>query len=491
MTGLRESAELSVVSPSPDRVRLSFLVSHAQMDVSLPLDVAIAGLVPALVALAETARPEPPEDPTARNAAHDVWVLSRADGDTGLPPNTTLREAGAADGDLLRLTAKRALTPPTLHDDVVDAAARLNRAGSAGWDATTARWMTFASVYLGSAVWVYFLVSDTFVANQAVLVGLSVVVALLLVGVATAAHRSHGQSDVGTALGWAALPVAAAVAWVTLSGLGGYGLAAGCAAMVVVAAAVFRATGTGQFGYLAAGVAFGLGGLALVAHTAGLGADVVGAMLAVIATLGCLAVPRLTARCARFTPARETDGEDAVVAEPFRSPQTPEPTRTGAAPPAAVEDVWARVRSATLTRAALYAGLSISAGLGALVVLPSPAPAHWPGLAFALCCAATLGLYSQRPATTVERAAMGIPAVALTISNCLCVQRAAPPIPLAAFGTLLAISIVFAVIGFNASLGRPRERVRTLLAYLTYLTTAALVPLALWAVGAYPRLGIT
>ena len=258
------------------------------------------------------------------------------------------------------------------------------------------------------------------------------------------------------------------------------GLVAGCAAMVIVAAGAFRVTGTGKWAYLAVGVAFGLGGLALLVHTVGVRADMVGAALAVVATLGCLAVPRLTARLSRFTPPREDDGEDVVLAEP---------PRPDVATSLAVDDVWARVRSATMTRSGLYAGVTVSAGLGALVV--QFYARNWAGLTFALCCAATLGLYGQRPAPVAERAALGIPAVALAVASCVGAQRASAPIPLTAFAVVLALTVGLAVVGANTRDGRPPERVGTLLAYLTYVTTAALIPLALWAVGAYERLGIS
>jgi type VII secretion integral membrane protein EccD len=494
VTGVREVVEFRVISAAPEQVRLSFLGGRTQVDVSLPLDVPIASLAPELVKLMWSrgaAQSDTPDDPITMEAKHNVWVLRRSDGKTPLPPNLTLREAGVADGALLRLTAERALSAPTLYDDVVDAAARLNKAGYAGWDAAAARWMTFAGVHLASAAWVYFLVADVFAPNRPALVGLSVVVALALVGVAASAHRSYGQSDVGAALGWAALPIAGAVAWVALSGLGGYRLAAGCAAMVVFAVALFRAVGTGHWGYLAVGVVFGLSGLALVVHTAGVRADMVGTGLAVVATLGCLAVPRLTVRFARFEPPpRDPERDEVTFANPVMSSQAAEPKQIDTVTPPAVEGVWARVQSATLTRSGLCAGLAVSAGLGASVVLLSPDPVQWSGLAFALGCAATLGLYTQRPVTAVERAALGIPAVALTVFSCVRAQDGSQPIPLAAFGALLVATVVFAVIGASARAGRPPERVRTLLAYLSYLTTAALIPLALWVVGAYGRLGI-
>src|SRR5262249_26588097 len=239
----------------------------------------------------------------ATEAKNDIWVLSRHDGKTPLLPDTTLREAGVSEGELLRLSSERALSAPTLYDDVVDAAARLNKAGYPGWDATAARWMAFAGVYLAAAAWVYFLVANPFAANRPALLALSVGVAVTQAGTAALAYRRHAQREIGAALGWAVLPIAAAVTWLTLHRLGGYGLAGGGAAMGVGCAAVFRLVGIGHWGYLVVQVISVLGGLALVVHTAGIRAELVGAALALTATLGCLAVPQLAPRFARVKPA--------------------------------------------------------------------------------------------------------------------------------------------------------------------------------------------
>jgi type VII secretion integral membrane protein EccD len=473
MTTSSETDEFQVIAAASQHVRLSLLSNRTQVDVALPLDVPIANLTPELVKLARVgadAELDTAEDPFANEAKHNVWVLSRLDTPTPLPSSSTLRDSGVADGELLRLTAQRALTAPTLYDDMVDAAARLNKAGHAGWDATAARWMTFAGVHLASAVWVWFLLAGALAPNRVAVVGLSAAVALVLTGVAALAHRCHGQSDIGAALGWAALPITAAFGWVALHGLGSYGLAAGCAVMVVLCVLLFRAVGTGRWGYLALGLTFALTGLALVARAAGAPADLVGAVLASVATLGCLAVPKVTFGFARASqPVAEPKPTDTVI------------------PPGA-EDIWARVRSETLTRSALYTGLAVSAGLGAFAVLTSPSPIRWPSLTFALSCAAALGLYAQRPDTKEERAGLAIPAAALTILSCALAQGGNQPMPLVAFGVLLTTTLVFAVTGASAPAGRLRPRPRTALAYLAYLITAALIPLAMWVVGVYGRL---
>jgi type VII secretion integral membrane protein EccD len=483
-----------VVSAAPDWVRLSFLSSHTQVDVSLPLDVPIASLAPELVRLVrsrEATQSGTPGHPFTTPPKHNLSVLSRFDGKTPLSQSITLREAGVADGELLRLTARDALSPPTLYDDVVDAAARLNKVRYAGWDSTTARWMAFVGVHLASVAWVYFLVADALAPHRGALVGLSVIVASALVGVAALARRSYGQDDAAAALGWAALPIAAAIVWIILPGWRGYGAVAGSATMVIVCVVVFRAVGTGHWGYLAAGVFFCLSGVALVIHAAGVSAVVVGAGLAVTATLGCRAVPLLTVRSAHPAKPRDRQRGDEGSANPQASSQETKPEEVDAATPLTAEDVWARVRSATLTRSGVYAGLAINAGVGASAVLLSSHPARWSDLAFTAVCAAMLGFCTQRPDTAEERAALGIPAVALAVFTCVRAQDGSPPMPLAAFSALVTAIVVFAVVGTRARTGRPSDPMRTVLAYSNYLAAAALIPLALWVADAYQRLGIT
>jgi type VII secretion integral membrane protein EccD len=490
VTGVREPARRAI-SPAPQRARLSFLGDRTQLDVSLPLDVPIARLTPDLVSLVRSREDGTPDAPSTTDARHDLWMLSRIDGESPLAPDLTLRDAGVGDGELLRLTSQRALSAPTLYDDVVDAAARLNKARYASWDATAARRMSFAGAHLASAAWVYILVIDSSAPYRVPLIGLSVLAALALAGGAALAHRTYGQSDLGAALGWAVLPIAAAVGWVASSDPGGYRLAAGCMAVVVVAVALFYGIGTGRWGYLATGVFFALSGLAIVMHSAGIRIDVVGAGLAVVATLGCLTVPRLTARLGRRVLAPGTDERaDATVPDPSPA-ESPANRQGGSAVPPAPQNWWAGVQSANMTRSGVLAGLAVSAATGAVVTLKSADHVRWPELIFALVCAATLGLYAQRSATPGQRAATAIPAVALMVVTCVWAQDGDSAIPLAVCGSLVAATVVCAVTGTAAGTSWLWVKLRAPLAYSTYLGTAALIPLALWVVGAYQRAGLS
>jgi hypothetical protein len=78
-----------VVSAAPQRRRLSILTGSRQLDVSLPIDVPIADLIPELLRLngsrgsrSHEATPEP----AARDAHHSVWVLCPPDSGTAMSP---------------------------------------------------------------------------------------------------------------------------------------------------------------------------------------------------------------------------------------------------------------------------------------------------------------------------------------------------------------------------------------------------------------------
>jgi len=63
--------------------------------------------------------------------------------------------------------------------------------------------------------------------------------------------------------------------------------------------------------------------------------------------------------------------------------------------------------------------------------------------------------------------------------------------PLIAFILLLVAIVTSSVIAARSRGDRLSRRSQKVLDYFTYLCTAAVIPLALWVVGAYQRLGIT
>ncbi len=207
-------------------------------------------------------------------------------------------------------------------------------------------------------------------------------------------------------------------------------------------------------------------------------------LAATVAALGCLAVPALTARLGRF-PAPTVEHE-ARMDRPFDNPADDSDSRD--AMPSA-EDVWARVHSAALTRAGLLAGLAVVVVVGVAVLLSRR---------HRLAVLGFRARYARRcwrcaaagRATVPERAALAVPALALVLIECVQAQSAAGPIRLAGVGVLAALAVAAAVAGLIVASGRRPRWLPTAVAYLDYVMVAALIPVALWPLGVYDRVGL-
>ena len=489
MTAVRELDHRSAMSAAPGQVRVSVMGGRTQLDVALPLDVPVASLVPELVKLVRSRDTDGPADTPWAATRRTFWELSRLGPVVSLRPNETLRAAGVVDGELLHLTPGKASAAPTLYDDVVDAAARLNKAAHAGWNAAAARWMSFAGLAGAALVWVYFVIAATAGPQHTIIVGLSVGVVATMVGVATLAHRAYGQADVGAVVGWCMVPVSAAIVWTLLREFGDYALAAGCGLLLALNALSYWAIGAGRWGYLASGVFFTAAGLAMVGHAVGVSAQTVGVVLAAVAALACLPISRFTDRLARFElPAGKPDADrdELMLENPFTMPV---PNGSGAADSSGTaamptaEQVWARVRHAAVTGAALYTGLALSVVSGATVVLH--AGVHWAALVFAGVAAIALGVYARVPASVLERISLGVPAVTLVVVACVSVRGGTPAMAWAGSGTLGVIALAASATGLSLVRGKSARRWSTALAYLQYAAYGALIPVALWAIGVY------
>jgi type VII secretion integral membrane protein EccD len=483
VTGAAELRNVAVVSAAPETIRVSVLGGRTQLDVALPADVPVAAFLPELARLIGSRDTRRDEDVPHRDERRTFWVLSRVEGDTVLAPHNTLRDANINNGELLRISPQRALTPPTLYDDVVDAIARLNRAAYAAWDATAAGVMAFAGLWLCAAVWVYFLMADALSEHRVVVVVGAALTTVTLVGGAALVHRTLGRADIATAAGAPVIVISAALGWVLAARFGEFGLAAACVVLLVLAAGCYRVIRTGHWVYIAAAVVFSFGGLVLLGRAMGGPVEVLAAVASTTAALGCLAVPTLTIRLGRF-PAPTVESRNPRKDNPFTPADDAE---SGVAMPSA-EEVWARVRSAMLTRAGLLAGLSVVVVVGAAVLLNSRI--GWPALTFAVVCAAVLALCSRRVRSVRERAALAVPATALLLIACAQAQVGAYPMRLGGVGALVVLAVVAMLGGLVVARGELPRWVPTAAAYLEYATAAALMPLALWALGVFDRLGL-
>ena len=479
MTGVSELHTVEVVSAAPDQFRVSVLGGNTQLDVAVPADVPVAAFLPELAQLIRSRRARRDDEVADRDERRTFWVLSRVDDDVALAPNETLRAAGVSNGELLRIAARRALSPPMLYDDVVDAAARLNRAAYAAWSPTAAKVMAFAGLWLIAAVWVIFLSADALAPHRtAMAVGAGVMTVTLIVA-ATVVHRVLDLTDVAVAAGWAALAMTAALAWVIVTPWGTSGLAVGCAVLLVLTGVYYRLIDAGHWAYIAAAVVFAFGGAALLGRALGGRVDMVAPVTATVAALACLAIPTLTRGWARFP--RPTSDEQTRADDPFTQSEV---TSSAAAIPSA-EQVWDRVRAVELARAGLLTGLAVVVGGGAAVLLS--ARTDLSTFIFAMTLAVVLASRSSKAPTWFERGATAVPAVALTLVACVQAQTGAAPLRFAGVGVLAAVAVLAVLAAFVVSRGK---RVSTAVAYLDYVAVAALVPLALWPLGVYDRLGL-
>lgn len=156
----------------------------------------------------------------------------------------------------------------------------------------------------------------------------------VLLVVATILARSGGAAQDGAALGWAAIPVAAAGCWAGVSPHGSWALTAAALALLLLSVAAYHLIGSGLAGFTALAVFFTCGAIAFAVHAAGVDGFGAAAGLAAGATIATAAVPRLTAR-REFSTSAPADAE-----------------------PAAADDFARRAVRARSLRAGLYAGLA-------------------------------------------------------------------------------------------------------------------------------------
>ncbi|MGV9800135.1 type VII secretion integral membrane protein EccD [Mycobacterium sp. NPDC003449] len=480
MTGVEELREIRVVSAAPESTRVSVVGGRTQLDVALPADVPVAAFLPELARLIKSRDSGRDEDLADRDERRTFWVLRR-DGGTELDPDLTLHQAGVENGELLRLSARRALSPPTLYDDVVDAAARLNRAAYAAWDATSAAVMAFAGLWLCSAVWVLLLLADEVSAHRAAIIGGAGFTVVALVAGAVIVRRMLDRADIAAAVGPPVLVIAGTLGWVAGAPYGVLGLAVACGVLLVLTVICHRLIRAGHWAYVTAAVLFGFGVAAFGGRALGGRVDMLAVAVAAAAVLGCLIVPMLTARLDHYPVTVARRGAKPEQ-DPFTAPEA-EPV----APMPSAEQVWARVHSAVLTRSGLLAGLATAVLVGSVVLIG--VDPGWAAFAFAMVCAAVLALRCRRADTWPERAALAAPALVLVLTACVRAQSAARPLQYAGVAVLAVLVVAGVLAGVLTAGGARPGRLRSAAAYLEYLAAAALLPLALWPIGLYERMG--
>lgn len=448
-----DSGSSERVSPVSEVVRVAVTGQDGQIDLSLPLDVPVALLVPELVRMFND------DAGASERPTEVVWALIRAESGTALEPDCTLREAGVGRDDVLDLRGRGTHAAPTLYDDVVDAAARLNRSGHPGWNPAAARALACLGLGLAAVTWVHLVVLDAASPRRAALLGLTAFAALALFAVAVILPRSGGAPGDGAALAWAAITIAAAGGWAALAPYGSLALAGGALALALLSVAGYHLVGAGLAGFTTSATFFTCGTAVLSFHAAGI-ADVVAAVgLAVGATFATAAIGGLTARYDYARPDEQSDG--GVEFE-------------------------TRAAQARSLRGGMYGGLAASAAVGGTAASVAPTPT-WSTLAFGVVCAAALGLPRLTAHAALARAAACLPAVVVFIVAALHAVRGDQPLSVLGVSALLAGAILLATVGARASAPRPSCWAPYSLA--SYLAWALVVPSAAWVLAAHWSVG--
>lgn len=269
--------------------RITVAGPATRVDLAVPAGIPIASLLPGLL---RHAVPERGED---GGAAHDGWVLARADG-VRLDPARSLASESIHEGDLLVLHPAREKNFPPLYDDVVEVIGA-EAVGSA-WGARETRITCGAMcVLLGLGV------AAAVAASTGRVGGVVVIVAgVLLLLAGGALSRAAGDLAAGTTAAVIAAPLAAVGAAQVLGAEWGRAHLLLAAAVVLVAAAlgaVLVGGGDAVFAALAIlGVSGVLGGLvAVVGNT---GAAEAASVVAPLALAVTTVLPTLALRLARL-----------------------------------------------------------------------------------------------------------------------------------------------------------------------------------------------
>ncbi|ART73293.1 type VII secretion integral membrane protein EccD [Mycobacterium dioxanotrophicus] len=485
-TGVDELTPIQTVSPVPEHLRIAVLGGGTQLDITLPADVRIADATPYLAGLiAQRERTE--DEPAAAGPELTSRTVLHTPGGAALPADVTLREAGVRHGDMLYLTAQRTLQPPALYDDVVDAAAQLNRAASAAWGPTSAAVMAMVALYACAGILLWMSVDLRFADRQ--VVGCDVAGVLALVAAATVARRIYRSDWIAAGFGWAAMLVGFGALRVSFAGVGGWGVVASCAGVVALNYACYRLIGTGRWGFLAGGGFAALAGTAWALRTA---FEVSDQQLGVTVCLAALAlgyaVPWFTRGWDRFV-VRGTAGAVGQTDE-FADPFDTERNRTGpdrvlADTVPSAEEVMRRGREATAVRCGLYTAAGLTLALA--VEMLSRGATSLVALAFAMLCGMVFALRLRTARSVADRAVLLMFGVAVVLRAVVAAAFGSLPamiLGLAALGALLVGGAVIGVLATTSG-SRLRHRRELLLDYLGYVAVGALIPAALGVVGLY------
>ncbi|GJF33005.1 hypothetical protein KNE206_57050 [Kitasatospora sp. NE20-6] len=175
--------------------RLRFQAPGVVFDLSVPSDVVLADLLPAVVGYAGA-------DFDEKGVDHGGWILQRLGGEP-LDEERTPEALGLRDGDELHLRPRHDAIPPVHFDDLVDGVRTGMDEHGDGWRPVMAHHLSLGLALLALAGGVALLaLPGPYQLRSAVAVAIG---CLVLLG-ATSASRAMGDAGAASALGAAAVP---------------------------------------------------------------------------------------------------------------------------------------------------------------------------------------------------------------------------------------------------------------------------------------------
>lgn len=470
MTGGNGTASLD--GAGSELCRVTVLAPRIRLDVAVPSDVPLAGLLPTLLLHSGEQRADEAGPPGG-------WMLQRV-GERPLDTDRSLRALGVGDGDVLYLRPWQSALPAAAYDDTVDAITTTLRERARRWTPELSRRAAFATIgVLLTAAALALAASGRMLGHgapasphgrviAAVAAGLVAVAATLGSG---AASRAFGDAGLAAVFGLGALPSAFVSGALALApSVGGHGTSApqflvGSTVLLIVAALAAAAAGPAARSLIGA-VAVGfvaVAGSVLALYTSASGAA------AAMLSLALVAAPLIAPTAYRMARLPRPD-----------VPASPEELR-GRTGPADLGEVPGQAVAADRIIGAM-AGAIGAVAVGALLIMLRAS--GWAPLALATLASVLLLLRARLFSGVVARSWMlgsglvGLLLLALAVG-------ARWPAGAAAVAAAVVAAVTAIVAGAARAVRRPAPPLIRLADLAELTATIATVPLALEVLGVF------
>lgn len=474
--------------------RVSILADRTQVDVALPAEVPTVLMMHSLVDLvtgrAPTSNPADPETTPAR------WLLSPI-GAGHLDPALSLHENGVRDGDLLVLSRAEATPPPPLFDDIIQAVALRAEDQYRQWNSTCARWLGYLVAVCASLAGAAALIRDGMGNGGLSLPASALAVAAVLLGAAAAASRAYCD-DAGVALAFCAVPIGAVGGALLVPGeLGGPHLLLGLVVAGCAAAVGLWSTQRGAAVLLATLTAATIGAAATIVDVLwAVGHLTSGAAVLAATPLLLALAPRLAILLAKLPlPPVPTPGAALDPYEDDPQPGMENIGAVGAITLSTARSLELRAAQAQRFLTGLLGGITASACVSAFVACGAlwsdTAGEAGPGAPALVLVALTALVLMLRGRSFADwlHALILIGGGAVIVLGVISTSTLAGTVPsLALFAVAVGVIVAAFTFGVLAPARQFSPVQRRIVEITEYTATAAIVPVACWALGLYSLL---